>query len=94
MLAHAQGSLRNAAALGRSLGGSGKTVSSYLDLLVELLLVRRLQPLHANVGKRLTKAPKVYVRDSGLVHTLLGHRDPAQQRTPAQQGLPSGPRRP
>jgi uncharacterized protein len=75
MLAHAQGSLLNAAALGRSLGVSGKTVSSYLDLLVDLLLVRRLQPLHANVGKRLTKAPKVYVRDSGLVHTLLGLDD-------------------
>ncbi len=72
MLAHAQGSLLNAAALGRSLGVSGKTVGSYLDLLVDLLLVRRLQALHANVGKRLTKAPKVYVRDSGLVHTLLG----------------------
>lgn len=75
MLAHAQGSLLNAAALGRSLGVSGKTMSSYLNLLVDLLLVRRLQPLHANVGKRLTKAPKVYVRDSGLVHTLLGLDD-------------------
>ena len=72
MLAHNQGNLLNAAALGRSLGVSGKTVNSYLDLLVDLLLVRRLQPLHANVGKRLVKAPKVYVRDSGLVHTLLG----------------------
>lgn len=75
MLAHGQGSLLNAAALGRSLGVSGKTVSSYLDLLVDLLLVRRLQPLHANVGKRLVKAPKVFVRDSGLVHTLLGLDD-------------------
>lgn len=75
MLAHSQGSLLNAAALGRSLGVSGKTVNSYLDLLVDLLLVRRLQPLHANVGKRLVKAPKVYVRDSGLVHTLLGLDD-------------------
>ncbi len=72
MLAHEQGSLLNAAALGRSLGVSGKTIASYLDLLVDLLLVRRLQPLHANVGKRLVKAPKIYVRDSGLVHTLLG----------------------
>ncbi|MFM8604010.1 MAG: ATP-binding protein [Cyanobium sp.] len=77
MLAHAQGGLLNAAALGRSLGVSGKTVSSYLDLLVDLLLVRRLPPLHANVGKRLVKAPKIYVRDSGLVHSLLGldHRE-------------------
>jgi predicted AAA+ superfamily ATPase len=75
MLAHAQGSLLNAAALGRSLGVSGKTIGSYLDLLVDLLLVRRLPPLHANVGKRLVKAPKVYVRDSGLVHSLLGLDD-------------------
>lgn len=75
MLAHGQGGLLNAAALGRSLGVSGKTVSGYLDLLVDLLLVRRLPPLHANVGKRLVKAPKLYVRDSGLVHTLLGLDD-------------------
>ena len=75
MLAHSQGSLINAAALGRSLGVSGKTVARYLDLLVDLLLVRRLQPMHTNVGKRLVKAPKVYIRDSGLVHTLLGLDD-------------------
>jgi uncharacterized protein len=75
MLAHSQGSLFNAAALGRSLGVSGKTVARYLDLLVDLLLVRRLQPLHTNAGKRLVKAPKVYIRDSGLVHTLLGLDD-------------------
>lgn len=72
MLAHQQGSLLNAAALARSLGVSGKTVASYLDLMVDLLLVRRLAPWHANVGKRLVKSPKVYVRDSGLVHALLG----------------------
>jgi predicted AAA+ superfamily ATPase len=50
----------------------GKTVASYLDLLVDLLLVRRLSPWHGNVRKRLVKSPKVYVRDSGLVHALLG----------------------
>ncbi len=72
MLAHQQGGLLNAAALARSLGVDGKTVASYLDLLVDLLLVRRLAPWHANVGKRLVKSPKVYVRDSGLVHALLG----------------------
>jgi hypothetical protein len=71
MLAHRQGSLLNASELARSLGVDGKTVASYLDLMVDLLLVRRLPPLHANVGKRLTKSPKTYVRDSGLVHTLL-----------------------
>lgn len=72
MLAHSQGGLLNAAALGRSLGVDGKTIRHYLDLLVDLLLVRQLPPLVANAGKRLVKAPKVYIRDSGLVHTLLG----------------------
>jgi predicted AAA+ superfamily ATPase len=72
MLAHAQGGLLNAAALARGLGVTGKTVSSYLDLLVDLLLVRRLPPWHRNIGKRLVKSPKVYVRDSGVVHALLG----------------------
>jgi predicted AAA+ superfamily ATPase len=75
MLAHSQGSLLNAAGLGRALGVEGKTVTRYLDLLVDLLLVRRLAPLHANVGKRLVRSPKVIVRDSGLVHTLLGLDD-------------------
>ena len=71
MLAHAQGSLWNAAPLARGLALDGKTVARYLDLLVDLLLVRRLPPLHANMRKRLVKSPKTYVRDSGLVHTLL-----------------------
>lgn len=75
MLAHSQSGLLNAAALARSLAVDGKTVASYLDLLVDLLLVRRLMPWHGNVRKRLVKAPKVYVRDSGLVHALLGIRD-------------------
>lgn len=72
MLAHAQGGLLNAAALAEGLGVSGQTVGRYLDLLVDLMLVRRLAPWHENVGKRLVKSPKVYVRDSGLVHALLG----------------------
>jgi len=75
MLAHQQGGVLNAAQLARALGVTGKTVASYLDLLVDLLLVRRLPPWHRNVGKRLVKSPKVYVRDSGLVHTLLGIAD-------------------
>jgi predicted AAA+ superfamily ATPase len=75
MLAHHQSGLLNAAAFARSLGVDGKTVANYLDLLVDLLLVRRLQPWHANAGKRLVKSPKIYVRDSGLVHGLLGLRD-------------------
>lgn len=72
MLAHAQGGLLNAAALSRGLGVDGKTVSRYLDLMADLLLVRRLPPWRKNVGKRLVKSPKVYVRDSGIVHALLG----------------------
>ena len=72
MLAHHQGGVLNAAALARSLGVDGKTIASWLDLMVDLLLVRRLPPWHANVGKRLVKSPKVIVRDSGLVHALLG----------------------
>ena len=75
MLAHQQGSLLNAAVLARALAVDGKTVASYLDLLVDLLLVRRLSPWHHNAGKRLVKSPKVYVRDSGLVHALLGIGD-------------------
>ena len=75
MLAHQQGGLLNAAAFARALAVDGKTVASYLDLLVDLLLVRRLPPWHGNVRKRLVKSPKVYVRDSGLVHALLGIGD-------------------
>jgi len=71
MLAHSQGSLLNAARLSRSLAVDGKTVAKYLDLMVDLLLVRRLPPFLANLGKRLVKSPKTYVRDSGLVHSLL-----------------------
>ena len=75
MLAHLQGSTLNASPIARSLAVNGKTVARYLDLLVDLLLVRRLPPLHANVSKRLVKSPKIYVRDSGIVHTLLGLDD-------------------
>lgn len=71
MLAHTQGGLLNAAALAEGLGVSGQTVGRYLDLLVDLMLVRRLQPWYENAGKRLVKSPKVFVRDSGLVHALL-----------------------
>lgn len=72
MLAHNQGGLLNAAKLAAGLGISGQTVGRYLDLLVDLMLVRRLQPWHANAGKRLVKSPKVFIRDSGLTHALLG----------------------
>ncbi len=72
MLAHGQGTLLNNAKLAASLGVSGPTVATYIDLLAGLLLVRRLRPYHANAKKRLVKSPKVYVRDSGIVHALLG----------------------
>ena len=75
MLAHQQGGLVNASVLGRSLAADTRTVNRYLDLLVEMFLVRRLEPWHANLGKRLTKSPKLYVRDSGLLHALLGLPD-------------------
>ena len=75
MLAHSQGGLLNIAQLARSLGVDAKTAASYIDLLVDLLLVRRLPSWRTNAGKRLVKSPKVYVRDSGLVHSLLGISD-------------------
>ncbi len=75
MVAHLHGQLWNASMLARSLGVDGKTVARYLDLLVDLLLVRRLPPLHVNTKKRLVKSPKIYIRDSGIVHTLLGLDD-------------------
>lgn len=75
MLAHLQGGPLNIAQLARNVGVDVKTAAAYLDLLVDLLLVRRLPAWHANVGKRIVKSPKVYVRDSGLVHALLGIED-------------------
>lgn len=71
MLAHNQGGLLNLSKLSSSVAVSSPTIASYVDLLVDLLLVRRLPPFLANVGKRLVKSPKTYVRDSGLLHTLL-----------------------
>lgn len=75
MLAHNQAQILNAASLARGLAVDGKTVAGYLDLLVDLLVVRRLPAWHRNIGKRLVKSPKVYVRDTGIAHALLGIRD-------------------
>jgi hypothetical protein len=75
MLAHHQGGLLNIAQFARNLGVDAKTAAAYLDLLVDLYIVRRLPAWHANLGKRLVKSPKVYVRDSGLVHALLAIPD-------------------
>lgn len=75
MLAHRHGALLNMAGLARGLDVDGRTIGRYLDLLVDLMLVRRLPAWHANVSKRLIKAPKVYLRDSGIVHALLSIAD-------------------
>ena len=71
MLAHQQGGMVNTTQLARNLGVDVKTVNSYIHLLTDLLLLRRLPPWHANAGKRLVKTPKLYLRDSGLLHALL-----------------------
>lgn len=72
MLSHLQGETVNYSKLGGNLEIDGKTVSHYIDILTDLLLVRRLEPWHENVKKRLVKSPRFYVRDSGLLHRLLG----------------------
>lgn len=71
MLAHTQGGMTNSSQIAKSLDVTSTTVNRYLDLMVDLLLVRRLQPWTQNAGKRLVKTPKVYVRDSGITHALL-----------------------
>lgn len=75
MLAHNQGGILNASRLAAGLMVSAQTITRYVDLLADLLLVRRLRPFHHNVGKRMVKSPKVYVRDSGITHALLGIAD-------------------
>ena len=70
-MVHHQGATLNAARFAKSLEVSGVTVGRYLDLMVDLLLVRRPKPWTYNVGKRLVRSPKVYVRDSGITHALL-----------------------
>jgi len=75
MVAHLHGQLFNASSIAASMGVSSPTVTRYLDHLVQSLMLRRLEPFHANLGKRLVKSPKIYVRDSGLLHYLLGMRN-------------------
>src|SRR5438874_7299591 len=72
MLAHYHGQVWNGSEIGRSLGEAHTTVKRHADLLVSALVVRQLQPWFANIGKREIKSPKLYVRDSGLLHALLG----------------------
>ena len=90
MVAHYHGQVWNSADPARTLGVSEPTVRSYLDLLTDALVVRQLQPWHANLRKRQVKSPKVYVRDSGLLHELLGienHTDLLHHPIP-QRGSP------
>ena len=75
MLAHYHGQIWNASELGRSLDLSDKTVRSYLDILTGTFMVRQLQPWHENIGKRQVKAPKIYLRDPGILHALLNLPD-------------------
>ena len=75
MLAHCQGGMINSSKLASNLSITTKTVGFYIDLMVDLLLFRRLQPFHANTGKRLIKTPKIYIRDSGILHALLRIKD-------------------
>jgi hypothetical protein len=75
MLAHYHGQIWNASEIGRSLGEAHTTVKRHLDILTGTFLVRQLQPWFVNIGKRQIRAPKIYLRDSGILHTLLGLRD-------------------
>lgn len=75
ILSHYHGQVWNASEAAQTMGVNHKTANAYLDLLESLLMVRRLQPWHVNTAKRLVKAPKIYFRDTGLLHALTGIRD-------------------
>ena len=86
MLAHFHGQIWNAAPVAQSMGVSQPTVRRYLDVLSHTFMVRQLQPWHANLGKRQVKAPKIYFRDSGLLHALMGVRTLEELVTHPQSG--------
>jgi predicted AAA+ superfamily ATPase len=86
MLAHYHGQVWNSSELAASLGVSHHTARSYLEALEQTFLVRRLLPWHANLGKRLVKSPKIYFRDTGLLHALLGIHDSVQLVTHPKLG--------
>jgi predicted AAA+ superfamily ATPase len=86
MLTHVHGSLLNVSDLARSLSVSSHTVAGDLDVLEGAYMIRRIQPFHANVQKRLTKSPKLYVRDTGLMHFLAGLRRPKELTTWHKRG--------
>jgi uncharacterized protein len=87
MLAHLHGAVANAAELARVVSVSQATASKYVDVLTHAFLLRRLLPWHENVGKRLVKSPKLYLRDSGILHALLGLRDAAEVRSHPRFGF-------
>ena len=86
MLAHLHGSVLHPTELSRALSIDQKTASRYVDILCGAFLVRRLPPWFENVGKRVVKAPKIYLRDSGLLHALLGLRNGAELRSHPRYG--------
>ncbi len=86
MLAHVHGRVWNASPLAASLGTSYHTINRYTDILEQAFLVRRLPPYFTNIGKRLTKSPKIYLRDSGLLHYFLGIQSPAQLEVSPSRG--------
>jgi predicted AAA+ superfamily ATPase len=86
MLAHFHGQVWSASHPARSMGVSEPTVRRYLDVLTQTMMVRQLQPWHENLGKRQVKAPKIYFRDTGLLHALLGIQDAAHLLTHPQSG--------
>lgn len=86
MLGHYHGQVWNAADPARSLGVNESTVRRYLDWLTQTYMVRQLQPWHENVGKRQVKAPKIYFRDSGLLHALMGIRSEGDLMTHPKSG--------
>ena len=87
MLAHLHGGPLNAAELGRAVSLDQKTASRYVDILAGTFLVRRLAPWFENTGKRLVKSPKIYIRDSGVLHALLGLRTPVEVRSHPRFGM-------
>jgi len=86
MLAHVHGQVWNASELGRAMGLSDKTVRTYLDELSQTFMVRQLQPWFENIGKRQVKSPKVYLRDSGILHHLIGIETEIQLHSHAKVG--------
>ncbi|OYT90947.1 MAG: hypothetical protein CFE43_15775 [Burkholderiales bacterium PBB3] len=86
MLAHYHGQIWSAAPLAQSMGVSEPTIRRYLDTLTQSLMIRQLQPWHENLGKRQVKAPKIYFRDSGLLHALLGIQGSTDLLTRPQSG--------